>query len=299
MIYVLILMTLPSGGILIETGTQFEHILKLLDDDSPEIQKIVRTTLLDNSLDIILDSKIQKFDLPEESQEQILSTLEEIHFEMVTRAMTQLCEAQLEDIDLEKAVLLLAYWNNPATNIPEMASQLDDMADEIRKQLPASGHPLSYIDIMNQIIFSDWGFEGNAEDYYNPENSFLDRILDTRKGIPISLSVLCMLLARRMGLPLVGIPMPAHFILKYDDGEDEIFFDPFYGGKVYSREECLRYLDQAKIENKDEILGGCTHYDIIARMMRNIQLVYSSYREEPEKSRQAEELLKLLEKYFQ
>ena len=291
-------MTLSIGGKLIETGTQFEHILKLLDDESPEIQKIVRTTLLDNSVDIILDSKIQKFNLPEEYQNQLFSTLEEIHFDMVTRAMIQLCEAQLEDIDLEKAVLLLAYWNNPEINIQEIVNHLDEMAEDIRKKLPLSGHPLSFIDRMNQIVFTDWGFKGNSEDYYNPENSFIDRVLDTRKGIPISLSVLCILLARRIGLPMVGIPMPAHFILKYDDAEDEIFFDPFYGGKVYSREECIHYLDQAKIKNKDEILSGCTNYEIIARMMRNIQLVYSSYMEKPEKSNQVEELLKLLDSYF-
>lgn len=283
---------------MIETGTQFEHILKLLDDESPQIQKIVRTILLDNSADIILDSKIHKYNLSEESQHHLSSTLEEIHFDMVTRAMTQLCKAQLEDIDLEKAVLLLAYWNNPEINIQEIVTNLDEMAADIRKQLPLSGHPLSFIDIMNEILFTDWGFKGNSEDYYNPENSFIDRVLDTRKGIPISLSVLCILLAQRIGLPMVGIPMPAHFILKYDNGEDEIFFDPFYEGKLYSREECLNYLEQAKIKNKDEILSGCANYEIVARMMRNIQLVYSSYMEKPEKSNQAEELLKLLDTFF-
>jgi regulator of sirC expression with transglutaminase-like and TPR domain len=286
------------GGMLIETATQLEHILKLLDDENPEIQKIVRSTLLENSTEIILDNIIANLSLSKEAYLQLKSALHNIHFELVSQALKQLCESQLEDIDLEKAVLLLAYWNNPDIDANEIISHLEGMATEIRNVMPNSGHPLSFIDIMNQHLFTKWGFKGNSEDYYNPENSFLDLVLFNRKGIPISLSVLYILIASRMGIPLIGIPMPAHFILKYDDGNDEIFFDPFYGGKVYSREECILYLQQANSKNIEEILGGCPNYEIIGRMMRNIHLVYSSYQDEPEKSQQIEDLLKFLESHF-
>lgn len=283
---------------MIETGTQIEHIMKLLDDESPEIKKIVRSTLLENSTDIVLDSLISKLSLSEEAHLQLKSTLNEIHFELVSRVMTQLCESQLEDVDLEKAVLLLSYWNNPDIDLQDIVSQLDEMAENIRQVIPASGHPLTFIDIITHHLFSKWGFKGNSEDYYNPENSFLDQVLLKKKGIPISLSVLYILIARRIGIPIIGIPMPAHFIVKYDDGEDEIFFDPFFGGKVYSREECIQYLQQAELKKIDEVLGGCPNYEIISRMMRNIHLVYTSYQDEPEKSKQLEDLLKLLESYF-
>ena len=286
------------GVSLIETATQIEHILKLLDDESPEIRKIVRSTLLENSTDIVLDDLISQLSLSNETHFQLKSTLRDMHFELVTRVLTQLCESQLEDIDLEKAVLLLAYWNDPDIDVQEIVRQLDEMAADIRKEMPTSGHPLSFMDIINQQLFSKWRFKGNSEDYYNPENSFIDQVLLNRKGIPISLSVVYMLIARRIGLPIIGIPMPAHFIVKYDDGEDEIFLDPFYGGKVYNREECIHYLNQAQIKNTEEILGGCPHYEIITRMMRNIHLVYSSYQDEPEKSKQIGELLKLLESHF-
>ena len=152
--------------------------------------------------------------------------------------------------------------------------------------------------VNNKQLFSQWGFKGNSKDYYNPENSFIDRVLTHRMGIPISLSVIYILIARRLGLPVIGIPMPAHFIIKYDDGEDEFFLDPFYGGKIYNREECIHYLHQAQIKNIEEILEGCPNYEIITRMMRNIHLVYTSYQDEPEKSKQIDNLLKLLEGHF-
>lgn len=283
---------------MIETATQIEHILKLLDDKSPEIIKIIRSTLLENSTEIVLENLISNLSLSKETHLQLKSTLHDMHFDLVTQVLVQLCENQLEDIDLEKAVLLLAYWNNPDIDIQEIVSNLDEMAEDIHRVMPASGHPLSFIDIITQHLFSQWGFKGNSEDYYNPENSFIDQVLHNRKGIPITLSVIYILIARRIGIPIIGIPMPAHFIVKYDDGEDEIFFDPFYGGKVYSREECIQYLNHAKNNNIEEILGGCPNYEIIGRMMRNIHLVYTSYQDEPEKIKQLEDLLKLLESYF-
>ena len=283
---------------MIETANQIEHILKLLDDESPEIQKIVRSTLLENSTDIVLDGFISNLSLPKQAQLQLKSTLRDMHFEIVTHVLTRLCENQLEDIDLEKTVLLLAYWNNPDIDIQEIVGQLDDIAAEISKEMPASGHPLSFLDIINRHIFSKLGFKGNSKDYYNPENSFIDQLLFNRKGIPITLSVLYILIAGRVGIPITGIPMPAHFIIKYDDGDDEIYLDPFYGGKVYNREECIHYLYQARIKSSEEILGGCPNYEIITRMMRNIHLVYTSYQDEPEKSKQIENLLKVVENQF-
>jgi regulator of sirC expression with transglutaminase-like and TPR domain len=283
---------------LIETATQFEHILKLLDDESPEIRKIVHSTLLENSTDIVLSDLVDQLDLSKTVHLQLKGALREMHFEIVSRVLTDLCENQLEDIDLEKAVLLLAYWNDPDIDVQEIVRQLDDMAADIRKQMPDSGHPVLFVDIINKQLFSQWGFKGNSKDYYNPENSFIDRVLINRTGIPISMSVLYILVARRLGLPVIGIPMPAHFIIKYDDGEDEFFLDPFYGGKIYNREECIHYLHQAQIKNIEEILEGCPNYEIIARMMRNIHLVYTSYLDEPEKSKQIANLLELLESHF-
>ncbi|MFN2126662.1 MAG: transglutaminase-like domain-containing protein, partial [Anaerolineales bacterium] len=205
---------------------------------------------------------------------------------------------RLEDLDLEKAVLLLAFWNSSRVDLPAIVNELDEIAGEIRKSIPTTGHPLSFIDTVSEFLNKNMGFRGNSTDYYNPDNSFIDKVLKTKTGIPITLSTIYILIARRIDLPILGVPMPAHFIVKYDDGTDEIFFDPFYGGKVYSRQECLKYLEQADIEDHNKVLDGCSNFDIILRMMRNIHLVYSSYKDEPQKITEIEQLLSLVEQNF-
>jgi regulator of sirC expression with transglutaminase-like and TPR domain len=283
---------------LIETGLQLEHILNLLDDDSREIQKILRQAILDNSLDFIFN-KNNFYEKLNEIHCQLLDDLFlDLHFEMVFSAMQQLLTYNLEDIDLEKAVILLSYWNYPHTNLSNIVMKLDEIAEVISRSIPITGHPLSFIDSVSEYLSGNLGFRGNSTDYYNPDNSFIDKVLESKTGIPITLSIIYLLVARRLNLPVMGVPMPAHFVIKYDDGTDEIFFDPFYGGKIYSRHECLKYLKQADIEDHDKVLDGCSNFDIILRLMRNIHLVYSSYKDEPQKITQIEQLLNLVEQNF-
>jgi regulator of sirC expression with transglutaminase-like and TPR domain len=283
---------------LVKTAIQFHHILKLLDDDSPVIQKMVRDFLLDHSLDIVLYGFLQKQEANDHQHVLLDDILSEIRFDLVKKAYLQLISYQLEDIALEQAVLILAYWNNPRVNIEQVSRQIDQLAEDIRFKLPQSGHPLVFVDHLSYYLFKKFGFRGNSEDYYHPDNSFLDKVLENRKGIPISLSILTMLVAARLNIPVSGIPMPAHFIVKFEDESDGIFFDPYFNGKIYSREECVAYLEQTRKTPVDEILAGCSNYDIILRMMRNIHLVYTSYRDEPAKASEILQLIELMEGNF-
>jgi len=283
---------------LIDTAVQFPHILKLLDDESPAIKKIIQEALLDNSLDIILNGFLQKQMIDEHQHELLDNTLSEIHFELVQTAFSQLAGRLLEDIDLEKSVLILAYWNNPRIKIDQVIRQIDQLAEDIRFHMPDTGHPLTFIDHLNYYLFKKFGFRGNKEDYYNPDNNFLDKVLENRKGIPITLSVLTLLVAARLQMPVKGISLPAHFIVKYEDDSGEIFFDPFFNGKIYSRDECLSYLEQTRINEQEEILAGCSNYEIVMRMMRNINLVYTSYKDEPVKVSEISRLIELMEGNF-
>lgn len=284
---------------LIETDLDIEHLLRLLDDESAEIQKILRQTILKNSLEFIFEKENIQEKLDENYSLLLNNVFKDLHFDLTFAAFQQLISGNLEDIELEKAVLLLSYWNNPNVKLPEIENQLDQISQDIQQSMPTTGHPLSFIDHVSEYFSKELCFHGNTTDYYNPDNSFIDQVLITRTGIPISLSVIFILIANRLGLPILGVPMPAHFIIKFDDGVDEIFFDPFYDSKIYSHEECFKYLEKAKIKNPEEILDGCMNFQIILRMMRNIQLVYSSYKNEPQKVNEIEQLLNLVEQHYQ
>ncbi len=194
-------------------------------------KKIIRSTLLNNSMEVILSGFIYDLPLDKQQREILERHLQVIHFDLVKQAFQTFLQSQLEDVDLEKALHILAYWADPKVKIPEVTSQLDRISEEIKAHLPESGHPLSFIDHINFYLFDKYGFQGNSADYYNPHNNFLDKVLASNQGIPITLSALYILIAQRLGIMLSGVPMPAHFIVKYEAENDEIYIDPYFPGR--------------------------------------------------------------------
>ncbi len=271
----------------------------MADDQSPQIRKILRQTILDSSYDIIFNRLEFSRQIPPEFRENLNSLLDSLHFDLVKSTFHRLVAGNLEDIDLEKAALLLSYWNNPSVNLAGVRNKIDQYAAEVGSRFALLENPFSQVEHLSYFMFKKYNFRGNTDDYYHPDNSFLDRVLETHKGIPISLSLLIMLIGQRLSIPLEGVPMPAHFILKFISGGEEMFFDPYYRGQTYSRQECLAYLNNANVENPHEILDGCPHYQIVLRIMRNIRLVYSSYRDEEEKVSQVEQFISLIEQHYQ
>ncbi len=277
---------------------KFQYLLKLLDDDSPKVQQILRQTFLENSQELLFKRAFYDSQADAGLRPRLGELLENMHFDMVIQSFNNLLKTSLEDVDLEKAVLLLSYWNNPDLDISGLIRRLNFMAEKIARDLPMTGHPLAFIDHLNKWLFEKYRLRGNSVDYYNPDNSFIDRVLDNKKGIPISLSVIYMLISKRLDIPVLGVSMPAHFIVKFDNGFDEIFLDPFYNGKIYSRQECLNYLKNANRTNYNEILSGCSNVDTIMRTMRNIHLLYSSYKDKPQQVAEINAILELFENHF-
>lgn len=140
-----------------------------------------------------------------------------------------------EKIDLGKASLYLAQENYPELNIEEYLNALDTMADEVQEQLPQTTYPLKVIKSINQYLFDDLNFQGNTSEYYDPRNSFLNEVIDRRMGIPITLSVLYLEIAKRINFPMVGIGMPGHFLIRPVFEEAGIFVDVFNRGEILLR----------------------------------------------------------------
>ena len=121
------------------------------------------------------------------------------------------------------------------------------------------------------------GDAGNEEDYYNPRNSYLNEVLDRRLGIPISLSVLYQAVAEPLGLSMIGLNLPAHFMLRVVDGERTWFVDPFDVGAVMSREACERMLSerlQQPVDLTDAMTAACPAAVVVTRMLRNLKSIY-------------------------
>lgn len=281
-----------------DSKEKLTHLLKLLDDDSPEIQKIIFKELHANALELILRKSAYKNNLQRKNQENLDNLLKNYHLGLVLAAFEELIGATLEDIDLEKANFVISYWSDSKIDCLELKNKLDEMSRSIMEIIPNTGHPLAFLDHISHHLFREFRIRGNTTDYYNPNNSYLHKLLETKKGIPITIGILYILISKRLGLPVYGVSMPGHFILKFYDEEDEVFFDPFYEGKIYSRQMCYDFLRRANMKNSEEILNGCSNYEIVVRVLKNLHLVYSSYEHEPERLKQIESFLEIFESRY-
>jgi regulator of sirC expression with transglutaminase-like and TPR domain len=188
------------------------------------------------------------------------------------RLFARLMEREDEEISLDEAALLIAQTEYPALDIARECARLDRLAERLRLAPQASS--LDNIQALNELLFEQEGFAGNEEEYDDPRNSYLNDVLDRKKGIPITLSLVYMEVARRRGLPVVGVSFPRHFLVKYLTGSGEIILDPYHRGALLSREDCAELLktpDGPPVELKQEYLFAATHKQILTRLLNNLK----------------------------
>jgi len=128
------------------------------------------------------------------------------------------------------------------------------------------------------VLFEEAGFVGNAEDYYNPLNSYVPAVLASKRGLPITLSLIYKVVAKRVGLDVVGVNAPLHFMAAVRDGEKRLLIDPFFGGRALSEGEALSRLDEiagSPVPRTDDMLPIATHRQWIARMLQNLINVFA------------------------
>jgi regulator of sirC expression with transglutaminase-like and TPR domain len=179
-------------------------------------------------------------------------------------------------LDLAHAALLVAAEEYPALDVAFDLARLEGLAATLRARLEDLRAP-ALVGALNQLLFAEQGFRGNADDYYDPRNSYLNDVLVRRLGIPISLSVLYMEVARRAGLDVEGVGLPGHFIVRVKDGQGALLVDPFHEGRVLTETDCQKRLDRiyaGKVSLDAEMLAATTRKSILARMLRNLKTIY-------------------------
>jgi regulator of sirC expression with transglutaminase-like and TPR domain len=198
--------------------------------------------------------------------------------------------------DFEQGAFLVAKFAYPDVNFKSYSEILDLMAVDLRKRLYTKEDTLDVIEAVNRFFFFEKGFRGNFENYYEPDNSYINRVIDRKIGIPITLSLVYILVGKRINLPVYGIGMPGHFIVKYESNGFEIFIDPFNGGRLMSRSECERLLSQLGYVPKDDYFRRATAKEVVKRMFGNLVLAYrnNGY---VDKANKLIEIIKLVESF--
>jgi regulator of sirC expression with transglutaminase-like and TPR domain len=179
--------------------------------------------------------------------------------------------------DLTRIALEIARDAHPELDPALYLGKIDALAARARDRCPAVARPRQVIGQINWVLFVEEQFRGNVEDYYDPRNSFLNEVIDRRTGIPISLSVLYLAVADRVGLEMAGVNLPAHFVVRTGRGQEAIFVDPFHAGVLLDRKGCERRVEEVTgqaVELADDQLAPCAKAVIVARMLRNLKAVY-------------------------
>lgn len=182
-----------------------------------------------------------------------------------------------EQINLARAALYLAQEEYSDLDPDEYLNALDMMAVEVEERLPTERYPLRIIQTINHYLFEDLKFRGNTANYYEAANSYLNQVIDRRLGIPITLSLIYLEIAKRIDFPMVGIGMPGHFLIRPAVGEMQIFVDAFNQGEVMFTEDCKERLSQIygrPVELRPEFLEAVDSYHFLARILMNLKAIY-------------------------
>jgi regulator of sirC expression with transglutaminase-like and TPR domain len=185
-------------------------------------------------------------------------------------------------INLAEAAFAIARTEYPALDVPHYAARLEALARRVRGRMRSNPTGREVITLLNRVLFEEEGLRGNRDDYYDPRNSFLNDVLDRKLGIPITLSVVYMDVARRVGFPMVGTGMPGHFLLKHFDAmSGEILIDPFNRGRIVGSLDCQRRLNEiysGQVQLRPEYLQAVSHREILTRMLNNLRQIYFTKR---------------------
>jgi regulator of sirC expression with transglutaminase-like and TPR domain len=185
---------------------------------------------------------------------------------------------------LLETAISLAQDEYPELDVQQVLGDVDQLLARVKRRLPADAGPLQRLRVLNQFFFRDLSFGGNINDYYDPDNSYLNAVLRTRRGIPISLAVLWMELAQGLSLHARGVGFPGHFMVKVNLPKGQVVIDPFTGQSL-SREELADRLEPYKrrsglVEEFEVPLGlylqAAPPRDIIARMLRNLKEIHNT-----------------------
>jgi regulator of sirC expression with transglutaminase-like and TPR domain len=186
---------------------------------------------------------------------------------------------QDESIPLFEAALSIAQDIDPQLDLGATQLEVDTMAARLSKRLPSDASHVQKLRMLNHFFYQELGFAGNVNNYYDPDNSYLHCVLNSRRGIPISLALLYMELAHQVGLEVKGISFPGHFLMKLSVQSGEIVLDPVSGASL-SREDLEERLEPYLSQNAERdaplsaYLQEAEPREILVRMLRNLKSLY-------------------------
>lgn len=192
------------------------------------------------------------------------------------------------EMELAEAALVIAKDEYPDLDIARYLERFDEWAIRVNQRLAEGASLADAINALNHVLFKEERFSGNAIDYYDPRNSFLNDVMDRKVGIPITLSIIYLEVGLRLGLPLAGVSFPGHFLVKCTIQEGDVILDAFAGGVSLGKEELETQLEHlygkeaARNMALGPLLNPAQNTDILTRLLRNLKAIYLHHNKMPQ-----------------
>jgi regulator of sirC expression with transglutaminase-like and TPR domain len=261
---------------------QIKALINLVDDSDESIYFQVREEILSIGIDAVphLEEAWEKSDLGETFMHRIEDIIHEIQFTNVTESLIDWTKKGGKQ--LLTGVLLINKYHFPDLNTMEIKSMIQRMADRLISKLNPTDSRRIQISKMNEVLFQEYHFQGDNDDYNSSKNSFLNKVLERRKGNPLLLSVIYIEVARLANIPIVGINLPRHFVVGLQkDNEDnmEFYISPFNQGSILTKDDVEIYLKKINLPVESKYYEECSNVDILLRIVLNLINSYTKSKE--------------------
>ena len=186
-------------------------------------------------------------------------------------------------LDLALAALLVAAEEYPQLMPEPYLQRLDLLAERVKDRLGDETAPPIVLGEISKVLFEEEGFRGNSDAYYDPRNSFLNDVLDRKLGIPLTLGIVYLEVAWRLGLRVHGVNFPGHFLLRHEGEAFRLLIDPFNGGQIRFEDQAQDLLDRVyggSVKLQPDFLRSATKHDVLVRLLSNLKTIYLNARDD-------------------
>ena len=261
--------------------TKIQALLRLLSDPDEQVAKTIQQEFVrigPSALPFLKKASAEDIAL----EPRVAFIKDEIRFEQLKEEFSAFVAHCSRQIDWEQGAFLIAKVAYPDVDIPHYEACLDRLAQEFRTKWHSEDSPPGKASrLLSTFLFKDKGFSGNRIHYNDPDNSYLHRVIESRQGIPISLSAIYVFVGNRLGLPLAGVGMPGHFLVKIEGETPPQFVDCFNGGAFLSEQDCEQFITASGLDYDPQFLEKSPTRLILARMLRNLLSNYEREQQNP------------------
>jgi len=266
-----------------ENSTEISALVKLLDDPDPEVFHHVEKRLLEygNSVIHFLETEWEK-SLDTLLQERIENIVHQIQFTTVKEDLNLWYQSGA--FDLLQGALVINRYQYPDLDDQKIIIQIEEIKREIWLGLQHEMSSVEKIKLINHIFYNNFGFSGNTKNHHDPQNSYINQVLETKKGNQISLAIIYSTIAQKLDIPVYGVNLPQHFILGYideskrDEHEFGVLFyiNAFNKGAIFGKHDVDQFLRQLNLQAQPGFYAPCSNVEIIRRIIRNLISSYEN-----------------------